>query len=78
MKTTLELDDALDDQVRATARKRGWSLKDTISKALRAGLQTLHKDAGTPPLFRWHTSPGRLLVDPADREALSKIFEPEP
>ena len=75
MKTTLELDDALDATLRRTAHRNGWSLKDTVSKALRAGLDRL-ESRRPAKAFRWHTVQGPLLVDPSDREALSEAMGP--
>ena len=75
MKTTLELDDALDAKLRRMAHRCGWSLKDTVSRALRAGLDHLEPPRSTKK-FRWNTVPGPLLVDPSDREALSEAMGP--
>ena len=75
MKTTLELDDRLDAQVRKAAHRHGWTLKETVSRALRAGLGLLEPRQPAKE-FRWHTVQGPLLVDPSDREALSEAMGP--
>ena len=77
MKTTLELDDALDAQLRQAARRRGWSLKETVSRAIREGLRALRSEGRPGRPFRWATSKGRLLIDPCDRDALDEALKPE-
>ncbi len=77
MKTTLELDDALAAQVRRTAHRRGWSLKETVTLALRAGLRVVGEGELPRRSMTWTRTKGRLLVDPCDREALSQAMRPE-
>lgn len=78
MKTTLELDDVLDAQLRETARRHGWSLKEALSKALREGLRIVQGQGRAQEPLRLVMTKGRLLVDPCDEEALSEAMKPEP
>ena len=76
MKTTLELDDALDARLRKTAHRRGWTLKETVSRALRAGLLSVAKETAPAPM-NLTMAKGPLLIDPCDKEALSEAIPPE-
>ena len=77
MKTTLELDDALDARLRRTAHRRGWTLKETLSKALRAGLRSVAQEETAPTPMNLTMAKGPLLIDPCDKEALSEAIPPE-
>ena len=76
MKTTLELDDSLDAQVRKTAHLHGWTLKETVSKALRAGLEAVSRKESRLAPLKLTLIKGPLLVDISDRDALSEAMGP--
>mgnify|MGYP005815264391 CR=1 FL=1 len=72
MRTTLNIDDDLYRQVKASAALRGCSVTSVIEEALRAALLRRSVPADLPSL---PTLPGRLLVeiDLADNSAVRDL-----
>ncbi len=75
MRTTLTLDPDVAAMLKKEMRQQKATLKETINKALRAGLQP-SPNAGTPPQpYRMGTlSLGKLLIDiTSSSEALAML-----
>jgi hypothetical protein len=69
MKTTLVLDDALVDRVRARAKERGVSMSSVVEEAIvRMLTETVSPER--PPLDLPSFNSGGYLVDITDRNAL--------
>ncbi len=74
MKTTLTIPDPVMDRLRAEARRRAVSMSSLVEAALRRLLDEAQPQPGTvPELPRWNS--GGLLVDVADRDALSAAMD---
>jgi len=49
MRTTLTVDDAIERELKKMAARSGASYRDTVNRALRAGLNALHSPASPKP-----------------------------
>lgn len=69
MRTTINLPDALAEAAKAKAASEGRTFTSVVEEGLRA---VLRSESPAPPvkLPAYGTTDGKVLVDPADREAL--------
>jgi len=70
MRTTLDLENPILDELRALGRIEGKSLGDTASQLLAEALAARKSHADPLPAFRWNSQPMDALVDISDKEAL--------
>jgi hypothetical protein len=78
MRTTLDIDDNLLILARKRAKDEGRTLTSVVEGALQLAL-FCQPAAASEPEKPWEPVilPGKLLVDPADREALWALFDEE-
>jgi hypothetical protein len=73
MKTTLNIDDTVMEQLKREAARQGRTMSDLVETALR-GLFRAQRQAGAlPPLPSFHG--GGTRVEAADRDALYQAME---
>ena len=73
MKTTLNIDDTVMNQLRREAARSGRTMSELVETALRRLLDERPEPAGLTPLPTFDG--GGSLVDVADREALYQAME---
>jgi len=73
MKTTLNIDDTVMEQLKQEAVRQGRTMSDLLETALRLYFQRPRKAHKLPPLPTWDG--GGLLVDIDDRDALYEAME---
>jgi len=73
MRTTLDLDPGVLNDLKARARTEGKSLGQVASELLGAGLA--QADPTEPQPFAWTARPMGLLVDLDDAEAVRRAME---
>ncbi len=76
MRTTLDIEAPILQEVKALHRKDGRSMGAIVSELLAealAGRRSLH----TPPAFRWTTRDMKPLVDLSDKEAVYAALDAE-
>ena len=70
MRTTIDIDDSILKQLKdiqaRDGRSRGRLVSDLLAQALAAEV----KEGAPPQPFSWISSPGPLLIDICDKEAL--------
>ena len=73
MKTTLNIDDSVMNQLKQEAARQGRTMSDLVESALRMLLRSTRRRSPLEPLPTF--SGGGALVDIADREALYQAME---
>jgi len=73
MKTTLNIEDAVMDRLRAEAARRGTTMSELVESALRCFLRQSRREVRLPELPSFDG--GGCSVDIADREALYQAME---
>jgi hypothetical protein len=73
MKTTLQIDDTVMQQLKLEASRQGRTMSELVETALRLLFRDQKKVRHLPPLPTFHG--GGTLVDVADREALYHAME---
>jgi len=74
MRTTLDIDDPILKKLKAIQARDGRSLGRLVSDLLAQALAGEVKEAA-PRYFTWAASPGPLLVDLADKDAVHEALE---
>ncbi|MFO8070394.1 MAG: ribbon-helix-helix protein, CopG family [Polyangia bacterium] len=76
MRTTIDLNDELHNEVRKRAREEGISMRKLFERALRRQLSQNRTERGSYRL-RWRTEHGELRpgVDLSDRKSLLELME---
>jgi len=77
MRTTLDIDAPILKDLKRLQKEQGKTLGRLISDLLAEVLGRRTAGPKPQPPCRWHASPGALLIDPRDQEALSAIFDQE-
>lgn len=72
-RTTLDLDPPILDELKRLQVLEGKPLGRLVSDLLAEALPR-HASRGVPELA-WSTSPGHLLVDPLDKDALQAVLD---
>ena len=81
MKTTLEIPDALFREAKVAAAREGTTLREVVTRALKAELERSGQGGGTAPPWRRafgglrHLQPEREGIDRAVEEAFERIDE---
>lgn len=75
-RTTLNIDEPILNELKRLGRKRGKSLGRLVSDILAEALPR-HEATESPPPFEWAASPGDLLVDPLDKDAIHVLLDRE-
>lgn len=73
VKTTLNIDDTVMEQLKREAARQGRTMSDLVETALRGLFQSRQKKTELPPLPTFHG--GGELVDLSDRDALYQAME---
>ena len=73
MKTTLNLDDTVMQQLKREAAQQRRTMSELVETALRSLFRAQKRSAGVSPLPVFHS--GGTLVDVADRNALYEAME---
>jgi len=73
MKTTLNIDETVMNQLKREAARQGRTMSELVESALRSLFREQKKAAELPPLPEFHS--GGTSVDIADREALYQVME---
>ena len=73
MKTTLNIEDSVIQELKREAARRGCTMSELVETALRLLLQSRKRKVVPPPLPTFES--GGALVDIADREALYHAME---
>jgi hypothetical protein len=73
MKTTLNIDDTVMDQLKREAARQGRTMSELVETALRNLFQAQKQPAKPSPLPVFHS--GGAFVDIADRDALYRAME---
>jgi|688.fasta_scaffold1960754_1 plasmid stability protein len=74
MRTTLDIDDPILKKLKVIQARDGRSLGRLVSDLLAQALAGEVKEAA-PRYFTWAASPGPLLVDLADKDAVHEALE---
>ena len=74
MRTTLDIDDPILKKIKVIQARDGRSLGRLVSDLLAQALAGEVKEAA-PRYFTWAASPGPLLVDLADKDAVHEALE---
>jgi plasmid stability protein len=74
MRTTLDIDDPILKKLKVIQARDGRSLGRLVSDLLAQALAGEVKEAA-PRYFAWAASPGPLLVDLADKDAVHEALE---
>ena len=74
MRTTLDIDDPILNKLKTIQARDGRSLGRLVSDLLAQALAGEVKEAA-PRYFTWAASPGPLLVDLADKDAVHEALE---
>jgi len=69
MKTTLDIDDPILQEVKSIQEAEGRSLGAVVSELLAEALSSRRRSS-IPPAFRWHSRALKALVDLDDKEAV--------
>jgi hypothetical protein len=79
MRTTIDIDDPILDEVRQLQRREGKPLGRLVSDLLaRALSEERSKPAGRAPTFRWISSPMGARIDLADKHAVLDAMDDGP
>ena len=70
MRTTIDIEDSILKQLKDIQARDGRSLGGLVSDLLALALATEEKERVPPQPFSWISSPGPLLIDICDKEAL--------
>lgn len=73
MKTTLNIDDSVMNQLKQEAARQGRTMSELVETALRTLLRSTRRRTRLDPLPSFHS--GGALVDIADRDALYQAME---
>ncbi|MBE2205404.1 MAG: antitoxin [Chthoniobacterales bacterium] len=73
MRTTLDLENPILEELRALGKREGRSLGDVASRLLAEALSK-HKNTKAPG-FSWKSQPMKARVDLSDKEALFAILD---
>jgi len=76
MRTTIDIDDPILRKLKAMQARDGRSLGRLVSDLLSQALTSEVKEAA-PRYFAWVSSPGPLLVDLRDKDAVMSTLESE-
>jgi hypothetical protein len=77
MRTTIDIDDPILEEVRSLRRKEGKSLGRLVSDLLAQGLRARRAARGERRALRWVARPMAARVDLADKEALYAALDRE-
>ncbi len=76
MRTTIDVADPILLSLKRLSKEEGKSLGQVASELLAQALAARKaKGKKKPPPFKWHTTPGRLLVDLDDKDAVWAILD---
>jgi hypothetical protein len=75
-RTTVNIDATILAELKELQKVEKKSLGRLISDLL-AGAISRRDERGPPPPFEWAASPGELVVDPLDKEAIYAILDRE-
>jgi hypothetical protein len=76
MRTTLDIDDPILQEIRAIHEKEGRSMGSVASELLADALAR-RRTSRPRPAFRWTSRPMKALVDLADKDALHAVLDTE-
>lgn len=74
MRTTVDIDTPILEQLKALQRKSGESLGRLVSELLADALARRQRNP-KPPTFHWTARPMRALVDLEDKDAVHAILD---
>jgi hypothetical protein len=74
MRTTIDIEDPILQQVKAIQKREGRSMGAVISELLADALARRRPSRPRPP-FRWTSRPMKALVDLADKEAVYAVLD---
>lgn len=74
MRTTLDIDNSVLEQLRLRQRREGKSLGKLVSELLARALAETEEDQRPTPL-RWSSQPMQPVVDLEDHDAVSRILD---
>lgn len=77
MRTTLNIDDPILNEVKAIRESEGRSIGAVVSELLAEALARRRTLRGRPA-FRWTARPMKSLVDLADKKAVYAVLDAEP
>jgi hypothetical protein len=75
MRTTVDIDPPVLNDLKRLQKREGKSLGRLVSELLAEAIGRRKIPSGKPLPLRWHTTPGRALVDFADKEALYEAVD---
>ncbi len=75
MRTTIDLDEPILQELKSVQRKEGGSLGKLASRLLADALAEKRKKAPKPEKFSWETRRMSALVDLADKDAIYRILD---
>ena len=77
MRTTLDLEAPILEELKSVQREEGGSLGSLASRLLADALASRKKKNSKPVAFHWNSQSMDALIDITDKEALFKIFDRE-
>ena len=75
MRTTVDIEDPILDEVKRTAAAEGLSLGTAVSRLLAEALASHSGTKSGASSFRWHTAAMGARIDLADKEALYSALD---
>lgn len=77
MRTTLDIDDPVLEEVRRVKEREGKSLGRTVSELLAEALARRGEEVAERPRLEWTTKPMGARIDLEDKEAVYRILDRE-
>ena len=75
MRTTLDLEEPILDELKKVQCEEGGSLGKLVSRLLADALAAKRKKTPKPERFVWQTQPMGALVDLTDKDAMYRILD---
>jgi hypothetical protein len=75
MRTTIDIDAPILQDLKRLQKREGKTLGRLVSELLAEALGRRRGPARRATADTWHTTPGRLLVDLADKDAVYEILD---
>lgn len=77
MRTTVDIDTPVLNDLRRLQKREGKSLGRLMSELLAEALGRRKASVTAPPPFAWNTTRGRLLIDLEDKDAVYEALDTE-
>lgn len=77
MRTTVDIDQPILNDLKRLQRREGKSLGRLMSELLAEALGRRRTKREPPPSFTWNTTRSRLLIDLADKDRVYEILDSE-